>query len=48
MPPTGWTLDGLQAQWSIGNSSNSGGLAPEGKFSYVKPDDNHQAHLANV
>ncbi len=35
MPPTGWTLNGLPAQWSIGNSNNSGGLAPEAKFTYV-------------
>jgi hypothetical protein len=35
MPPTGWTLNGLAAQWSIGNSNNAGGLAPEGKFTYV-------------
>jgi len=35
MPPTGWSLNGLPAQWSIGNSNNAGGLAPEGKFTYV-------------
>jgi hypothetical protein len=34
MPPSGWSLNGLPAQWSIGSSNNAGGLAPEGKFTY--------------
>ena len=29
MPPTGWTLDGYAAQWSVGNSNVAGGDAPE-------------------
>lgn len=36
MPPPGWTIDALAAQWSVANSSAAGGLAPEGKFSYVQ------------
>jgi hypothetical protein len=36
MPPAGWTLSGLPAQWSIGTSNNAGGLVPEGKFTYVQ------------
>lgn len=35
MPPAGWTIDGLTNQWSIGNSNNAGGTAPEAKFTYV-------------
>ncbi|MFZ4521742.1 MAG: T9SS type A sorting domain-containing protein [Bacteroidales bacterium] len=36
MPPSGWTIDGLPAQWSVGNSSNAGGSAPEAQFTYVQ------------
>lgn len=36
MPPEGWSIDALAAQWSVANSSAAGGLAPEGKFSYVQ------------
>jgi hypothetical protein len=35
MPPTGWTISGLPAQWSLSNSNNAGGVAPEAKFTYV-------------
>jgi hypothetical protein len=35
MPPDGWSINGLQTQWSISSSSNAGGVAPEAKFSYV-------------
>ena len=35
MPPTGWTFDGYAAQWSVGNSNNAGGDAPEAIFTYV-------------
>ena len=35
MPPTGWSLNGLPSQWSIGNSNNAGAVIPEGKFSYT-------------
>ena len=35
MPPTGWTINGLPAQWSVSNSNNAGGNAPEAKFTYV-------------
>ncbi len=36
MPPQGWTIDGLPDQWSCANSNAAGGLAPEGKFTYVQ------------
>jgi hypothetical protein len=35
MPPTGWTISGLSAQWSISQSANAGGNAPEAMFTYV-------------
>lgn len=35
MPPQGWTINGIPAQWSVGNSALAGGSAPEGKFTYV-------------
>ncbi|MBM3436395.1 MAG: T9SS type A sorting domain-containing protein [Bacteroidetes bacterium] len=35
MPPSGWTIDGLPAQWSISNANTAGGVAPEGMFSYI-------------
>ncbi|MBN2175514.1 MAG: hypothetical protein JW731_15395 [Bacteroidales bacterium] len=35
MPPTGWSLDGLPAQWSISSTTNAGGTAPEAKFTYI-------------
>ena len=36
MPPTGWSLDGLPAQWAVNNSNNAGGSAPEAQFTYVQ------------
>ncbi|MGE5423717.1 MAG: T9SS type A sorting domain-containing protein [Syntrophothermus sp.] len=36
MPPTGWTIDGIPDQWTVGNSDNAGGTMPEGQFSYVQ------------
>ena len=35
MPPTGWTIDGLPAQWTTSNTNIAGGVAPEGKFTYI-------------
>jgi hypothetical protein len=35
MPPTGWTIDGLPAQWSVEGSNTAGGTAPEAMFSYI-------------
>jgi hypothetical protein len=35
MPPSGWTIDGYNAQWSISNSNNAGGTAPEAMFTYT-------------
>jgi hypothetical protein len=34
MPPAGWTIDGYASNWSVANSSEAGGIAPEGKFTY--------------
>lgn len=34
-PPTGWTINGIPAQWSASNSNTAGGSAPEAKFTYV-------------
>jgi hypothetical protein len=36
MPPQGWSINGLPAQWAIGNSATAGGSAPEGKFTYIQ------------
>ncbi|MCX6304180.1 MAG: T9SS type A sorting domain-containing protein [Bacteroidetes bacterium] len=36
MPPNGWTIDGLSAQWSVNNSNNAGGTAPEAQFTYIQ------------
>jgi hypothetical protein len=36
MPPSGWSLDGLPAQWTVNNSNNAGGTAPEAQFTYVQ------------
>jgi hypothetical protein len=36
MPPAGWTISGLPAQWSVSQSANAGGTAPEGMFTYVQ------------
>ncbi len=35
MPPDGWTIDAQAAQWSVSNSNNALGIAPEAKFSYT-------------
>jgi hypothetical protein len=35
MPPDGWSINGLQAQWSVSQSNNAGGVAPEAMFTYV-------------
>jgi len=36
MPPTGWTLEGYANQWSVSNTDNAGGVAPEAMFTYVQ------------
>ncbi len=35
VPPTGWTIDGIPAQWSQNSSTNAGGIVPEAKLLYV-------------
>lgn len=35
MPPAGWSIAGLNAQWSISGSNLAGGTAPEAKFTYI-------------
>ncbi len=36
MPPTGWTIDKLAGQWSIGGGNLAGGTPPEAKFTYIE------------
>lgn len=36
MPPAGWTILNQANQWSCAASSEAGGVAPEGKFSYIQ------------
>ena len=36
MPPDGWTIDAQAAQWSVSNSGNAGGIAPEANFHWVQ------------
>ena len=35
MPPDGWSLNGFTSQWSVGNSNNAGGVAPEAIFTWA-------------
>ncbi len=35
VPPTGWTIDDMEGQWSQSSSENAGGSAPEAKLTYV-------------
>jgi len=35
MPPSGWSIIGLPAQWETSNTDNAGGSAPEAKFTYI-------------
>ncbi len=35
VPPTGWTIDDMAAQWSQESSANAGGTAPEAQLSWV-------------
>lgn len=35
MPPSGWSIDGLPAQWSVVNGNTAGGTAPEAMFTYI-------------
>ncbi|NVO19863.1 MAG: T9SS type A sorting domain-containing protein [Bacteroidetes bacterium] len=34
MPPAGWSINGMNDQWSISQSNNAGGIAPEANFTY--------------
>lgn len=36
LPPTGWSIQNQQNQWSVAPSSKAGGTMPEGKFSYIQ------------
>lgn len=36
MPPEGWTIDNLAAQWDVGASANAGGTAPEAVFTWIQ------------
>jgi len=34
MPPAGWSIDQFGSYWTISQSTNAGGITPEGRFSY--------------
>ncbi|MCX6273047.1 MAG: T9SS type A sorting domain-containing protein [Bacteroidetes bacterium] len=36
MPPTGWSIDNLAAQWGIGTANNAGGTGGEAKFTWIQ------------
>ncbi len=36
MPPSGWTIDGQPAQWSINSGNSAGGVAPEANFTWIE------------
>jgi len=40
MPPAGWTIENLQSHWSAAGSNHAGGVAPEGKFTYINSTTN--------
>ena len=33
-PPTGWTIDAQAANWSLSQTANAGGVAPEAKMTW--------------
>ena len=35
VPPSGWTIDDMESQWSQSSSENAGGSAPEAKLTYT-------------
>jgi len=44
MPPSGWSIDAHAANWSISNSVNAGGIAPEAKMNW-SPQFNDDSRL---
>jgi len=34
MPPAGWSIDYYGSNWSVSNTAEAGGIAPEGMFTY--------------
>jgi len=36
MPPAGWSIEGLENQWSVAATNEAGGTPPEGKFSWIQ------------
>lgn len=36
MPPSGWSIDGLNTNWSNSTTNKAGGTAPEAKFTYAQ------------
>lgn len=34
MPPAGWSINGMAAQWTVTQSNNANGIAPEANFTY--------------
>ena len=39
MPPSGWSIDNLNAQWSNSGTANAGGTAPEAMFTWKQTVD---------
>jgi len=35
MPPNGWEIDNVVSQWTVNNSANAGGSAPEARFQWI-------------
>ena len=35
MPPDGWSIDNIADQWTINNTNNAGGTAPEARLGWV-------------
>ncbi|MGV6829184.1 MAG: T9SS type A sorting domain-containing protein [Flavobacteriales bacterium] len=43
VPPTGWTIDGVPAQWSQSSTDNAGGNSPEAKLHWT--NGNNSSYL---
>jgi uncharacterized protein (TIGR02145 family) len=38
MPPTGWTINAVNAQWTIQTTNNAGGNSPEARFQWIQQE----------
>ncbi len=48
MPPTGWTISALPAQWSSSQTNLAGGTAPEAKFTYTSGTNTSRLISPNI